>query len=139
MILLDSDVISTIMRLHLDPLIAHWLRRQSPDQLITSAPSIFEMRAGIEGKPHGKRRRALEAAFNHVVGSTLGNRIAPLDAAAANAAGQLRAVQIARGRNVSVPDSQIAGIAKSLNVPLATRNTRDFSGLGLDLIDPWKT
>ena len=137
MILLDSDVVSTIMRLHLDPLLAHWLRRQSADQLMTSAPSVFDMRAGIESTPQGKRRRVLEAAFKHVIVSTLGNRIAPLDAAAAEAAGKLRAAQIASGRNVSVPDSQIAGIAQSLNVPLATRNSRDFADLGLHLINPW--
>jgi toxin FitB len=137
MILLDTDVVSTLMKLNLDPVLARWLVGQTQDQLFTSATTVFEIRAGIELKPHDRRRQTLEHALEHVVTTTLGNRVAPFDLKSAQAAGRMRARQMSSGRNVSVADSQIAGIAATLGAQLATRNTRDFSKLGLHLINPW--
>ena len=137
MILLDTDVVSTLMKIHLDPVLAIWLRQQSQDQLMTSAPTVFEISAGVEMKPIGQRRQTLELALRQVITSTLGNRVATFDLKSAEAAGRMRALQLGRGRSFSIPDSLIAGVAMSLGVPLATRNVRDFSNLGLQLINPW--
>jgi toxin FitB len=137
MIILDTDVISTLMRLHRDPVLAQWLNTQTRDQLMTTAPTVFEITVGIEMKPTGQKRSALETAFHHVLVSILGNRVAPLDLVCSASAGQMRARQLASGRNVSIVDSQIAGIAANVGATLATRNVRDFSRLGLQIIDPW--
>lgn len=137
MLLLDTDVLSGIMRLNLDPKLAAWVRLQNPAQLLMSSISIFEMRAGIDRKPLGKRRNALEVTFQHLVGVSFAGRIVGFDTAAGDAAGGIRATQLATGRNVSVPDSQIAGIAKANGWSVGTRNTKDFANLGIALVDPW--
>lgn len=137
MILLDSNVVSALMRLHLEPTVRAWLRRQSPFELFTSTPTVFEIRFGIECRPQGRQRRALETACRHVISSILGNRILSLDEPSAAAAGRARAIQIGMGNNVAIVDSQVAGVALAHRATVATRNTRDFSGLGLTLVDPW--
>lgn len=137
MILLDTNVVSAMMRLDREPLVADWMRSVSSDELFTSAPTIFELRFGIEKKPRGRRRQELQAAFEQIVGSTLDNRVLPLDFDAAVEAGRIHDIQRRRGRNVSIPDSQIAAIASTLKVRLATRDIDDFKDLGIDLINPW--
>ena len=137
MILLDSNVVSALMRLHLEPAVADWLGRQTVEHLFISTPTVFEVRFGIEAKPQGRRRRTLEAAYDDVVGTQFCSRIIPFGHACAIAAGQARARQQNRGRTVSIPDSQIAGIALTLGMQLATRHIDDFAGLGVVLIDPW--
>ena len=137
MILLHSNVVSALMRLHLEPAVAEWLGTQTVERMFIASPTIFEVRFGIEAKPHGRRRRALQAAYDDVVGTQFSDRIMPFDRASAVAAAHARASQQKRGRRVSIPDSQIAGIALALGMELATRDIDDFSELGIVLIDPW--
>jgi predicted nucleic acid-binding protein len=98
---------------------------------------VFEISFGIEKMSKGRRRRALETAFDEVIVKALGHRIVGFDTAAANAAARARASQIRQGINAEIPDSQIAGIALSLGAAVATRNTADFAGLGLQIVNPW--
>lgn len=137
MILLDTNVVSAMMRLDQEPAVDAWLRSVSRERLLTSAPTIFELRHGIESRPLGQRRRRLQAAFVHVTTVALENRIIPFETDAAVEAGRIHAMQRARGRKTSVPDSQIAGIALTRKLQVATGDIDDFNGLGLDLINPW--
>jgi toxin FitB len=137
MILLDSNVVSGIMRAHLEPVVAAWLQRQQIDQLFIAAPCVFEMRHGIEIMPVGTRRHDLQAGFDDVVVTLLENRIVPFDNAAAIEAAKARAIHKSSGISTSIVDSQLAGIALALGVPVATRDVADFSGLNLSLINPW--
>jgi hypothetical protein len=137
MILLDTNVVSAIMRLPFEPLIESWLDLQDKEQLYTTSPTIFEIRFGAERLPPGRRRRELEDLIETIVKPMFEDRIIDFDSAAAEAAARIRADQIMQGLNTDIPDSQIAGIAQNRNVPLATRNTRDFANLGFELIDPW--
>lgn len=137
MILLDTNVLSALMRLESEREVATWLATQHIDRLATSAPTIFEVRYGIELQPVGRRRRALEASFDLVMGSLLDHRVIPFDADAARYAAKVLDIRKRRGRTISIPDSQIAGLALAQSLPVATRDEVDFSDLGIQLINPW--
>jgi toxin FitB len=139
MILLDSNVVSALMRLHLEPAVLAWLGTQTVERLFISTPTVFELRFGIEAKPQGRRRRTLQAAYDEIVGGQFTDRIMSFDRASAIAAGHARARQQKRGRTVSIPDSLIAGIALTLGMEIATRDIDDFAGLGIKLVNPWGT
>lgn len=137
MIVLDSNVVSALMRLEFEPAIAGWLARQNIGDLCTTSPTVFEIRFGIETKPQGRRRRVLDEAFEDVVTNLLGRRVIHFDDAAAIAAGRARAIHKRRGVTVSIPDSQIAGIALVHGVPIVTGDVDDFDHLGIHLVNPW--
>jgi toxin FitB len=137
MIVLDSNVVSALMRIESEPAVAAWLAHQNIERLVTTAPTFFEIQFGIEAKPQGRRRRALEESFASVIDGVLARRILTFDEAAAAAGARARAIQRRRGLTASVPDSQIAGIAMFHGHAIATRNVADFAHLGLPLINPW--
>ena len=137
MIVLDSNVVSALMRLEFEPAIADWLARHDVGDLWTTSPTVFEIRFGIEAKPHGRRRRALEEAFEDVFTNLLARRVLAFDDPSAVAAGRARALHNRRGVTVSIANSQIAGIALVHGVPIATRDVDDFDHLGIELINPW--
>ena len=137
MIVLDTNVVSAMMRLHLEPIVEAWLGQQSRARLHLTTPVIFEIRFGIERLPAGRRRRELEAAQAELLTSTFRYQIIDLEPEAADAAGLIHARQIGRGRNVEITDSLIAGIATILGATIATRDVDDFAGLGIDVVNPW--
>ena len=137
MIVLDTNVVAAMMRLHLEPDIEAWLGQQDRGQLHLATPVIFEIGFGIERMPPGRRRRDLEVAKADLLASVFRHQIIDLDPASADAAGLIHARQIGRGRNVDVADSLIAGIATIHGAAVATRNVDDFTGLGLEIINPW--
>ena len=137
MILLDTDVVSALMRREPDPAVVSWLDGQPAESVWTTSVTVFEVRMGLELLDAGRRRRRLEEAFTQVLQEDLDNRIQPFDRAAAWVAGSLAASQRRSGRTVEIRDVQIAGIAAARKATLATGNTRHFDGLGLELVDPW--
>jgi predicted nucleic acid-binding protein len=136
-ILLDTNVISALMRREPEPAVVDWLDRQPSESVWTTSVTVFEVRTGLHLLASGRRRRALEGAFDALLAEELEGRIQSFDTAAANAAGDIAAEQQAAGRPVEIRDVQIAGIAKARRAHLATRNTRHFTDLGIELIDPW--
>ena len=137
MILLDTNVLSALMRRAPEPAVVRWLDAQPAESIWTTSITAFEIRTGLERLPSGRRRRELEAAFTLLLEQDLEGRVQPFDMAAADAAGRIAARRQAEGRSVEIRDVQIAGIAAARRAPLATRNTRHFDGLGIDLVDPW--
>jgi toxin FitB len=137
MILIDTNVLSALMRIENEPDIKGWLDRQSAENLRVSSPSLFEAHYGLHRLPAGRRRRELESRLTDVLADVFRNRIVPLDMIASMEAGRIHALHIAQGRNVDVPDSQIAGIARTLGASVATRNVDDFAGTGLAIVNPW--
>ena len=125
------------MRRHPDPVIVRWLDSLAPESIWTTAVTVFEIRFGIELLSAGRRRRALEAAFDAMLRDDLGGRVAPFDAAAAQEAATLAARRQRRGRVVDLRDTQIAGIAVARRADIATGNVRHFAGLDVNVIDPW--
>ena len=90
----------------------------------------------LDHKPTGRKRRDLMAAFADLRAGYLGDAL-PFDVPAALLTAEILADAHAVGRNLDYPDTQIAGIALSNNATLATRNIKDFEGLGLRLVNPW--
>jgi toxin FitB len=137
-IVLDTNVLSALMRRDVEPVVVTWLDSQPPESIWTTAVTVFEVRFGLEVLAHGRRRRRLEDAFGKILGEDLDGRVLPFDQAAAEVATTMSARQRRAGRPVEVRDVQIAGIAAARKASLATRNSRHFDDLGIALIDPWK-
>lgn len=137
MILLDTNVLSALMRREPERRIVRWLDGLPPESVWTTSVTVFEVRLGLEVLATGRRRRRLEEAFTRALEEDFENRVAIFDRPAADAAGRLAAERRKAGRPVEIRDVQIAGIATARKASLATRNLKHFKGLGLDLIDPW--
>ena len=137
MILLDTNVLSAMMRRETDPVVVAWLDAQPPESIWTTAITVFEIRFGIEILATGRKRKALEEAFASALDEDFDGRVLAFDQAAADAAAAIAARQREAGRPVEIRDVQIAGIAAARKATLATRNTRHFDGTGIALVDPW--
>jgi len=139
MIVLDTNVVSELMLARPEPRVVAWADRQILDGLWITTIGIFEIRFAIELLSEGPKRRRLEEAFLAMLDEDFERRILSFDQAAADAAGRLAADARKRGRPVDMRDIETAGIALSQGAILATRNVRHFDGLGLKIVDPWKT
>jgi toxin FitB len=138
LIIVDTNVISELMRERPDRRVFAWVDGQPSEQLFTTAITKAEILYGIETITHGKRRNSLAIAANAIFSETFKGRILAFDSDAAAYFAQLSATRKSAGRRMSEFDAQIAAIALAHHGTLATRNTRDFEGCGVDLIDPWK-
>jgi predicted nucleic acid-binding protein len=136
-ILLDTNVLSALMRRRPDPVIVTWLDARAPESIWTTAVTVFEIRFGLELLAPGRRRSALEAAFDDMLRDDLGGRVAPFDAAAAQEAARLAARRQRRGRVIDLRDTQIAAIALARRAEIATGNVRHFEGLDVAVVNPW--
>jgi toxin FitB len=136
-IVLDTNVVSALMRHEPDPIVVAWLDGLPPESVWTTSVTVFEVRLGLEILAAGRRRRQLEEAFEKTLEEDFENRVLPFDLAAAEAAGRLAAERRRAGRPVEIRDTQIAGIIQARKATLATGNTRHFEGCGLVLVDPW--
>jgi toxin FitB len=136
-ILLDTNVLSALMRREPDRAVLTWLDDQPTESIWTTTITVFEIRTGIELLDQGRRRRQLEHAFAELLAEDLNGRVQSFDQAGALAAASIAATRQRVGRPVEIRDVQIAGIATARRATLATRNTRHFADLGIDLVDPW--
>lgn len=137
MIILDTNVVSALMRREPDPGVVVWLDGLPPESVWTTSITVFEVRFGLALMADGQRRRRLEDAFERSLEEDFENRVLPFDPAAAQVAGRLAAERRLAGRPVEIRDIQIAGIAAARKATLATRNTRHFQECGLVLVNPW--
>jgi predicted nucleic acid-binding protein len=137
MILLDTNVLSALMRREPEPAVVRWLDEQPAESVWTTSITVFEICTGLELLESSRRRRELEHAFDLLLTAELAGRVQPFDHAAALAAGGIAAEQQRAGRTVEVRDVQIAGIAAARKATLATRNLRHFRGLAIALVNPW--
>lgn len=136
MIILDTNVLSALMRQTPDKNVIVWLDRQPRTSVWTTSVTILEVRFGLQIMPLGKRRSLLIQAFEGVL-DKIGNRVAPFDAAAAQHAGDLMASRQRRGRPDELRDTMIAGIVLAHHATLATRNITHFEDLSAPVINPW--
>ncbi len=137
MIVIDTDVLSGLMRPGPDAAVVNWLDRQARTSVWTTAITVFEVRFGIALLPSGSRRAGLEAAFERVVVEMIEDRIVPFDTTAAEATAALMAERRRSGRTGELRDGMIAGIVIARHATLATRNTRHFADLPVAVVDPW--
>ncbi len=137
MIVLDTNVISELMRSNPDPHVLAWLAPQPVESLFTTALTQAEILYGLALLPSGRRQDALLAAARAMFENDLAGRILPFDSEAARAYAEIAAGRRQGGHPISQIDAQIAGITRSRGARLATRNVRDFEACGVEVIDPW--
>lgn len=135
MIVLDTNVVSELMRPAPDPGVVAWVAAQGT--LWLTAVSEAELRLGVALMPSGARAAAVGAAVAAMLAEDFAGRILPFDGAAARAYAAICAERRAAGRPIAAFDAMIAGIARSAGATVATRNLRDFEGCGVALINPW--
>jgi predicted nucleic acid-binding protein len=136
-IILDTNVISELMREAPSAPVRAWAGNQRRESLATTAINVMEVRVGIENLLASRRRRELEAALERMFGEYLDGRILKFDLKAAHAAAVWQATCRRQGITVPTADAQIAGIAISRRIPIATRDVRDFEGLPVKVSSPW--
>ena len=136
MILLDTNVVSELMKDTADPKVERWYLLNEDDTALP-AVALAELSYGIARLADGRRRRDLEARLTEWRLSYAA-RTLPFGSAAAMRYGPMLAAVVAAGRAMSLPDAQIAAMALEEGATVATRNTRDFAPVDANLINPWE-
>ena len=137
MILLDTNVLSELMRPHPSPAVESWLGNRPAGSLFFSAVGEAELRFGLALMPAGRRKDALTAEIEAMLRDDFADRVLPFDRDAARAYAAIAASRRSGGRPIAEADCQIASIARARGMALATRNSRDFADTGIDVLDPW--
>ena len=137
MIVLDTNVISEMMRANPAPEVAAWFARVSPSALFTTALTHAEVLYGIALVAPGRRRDDLTAAAHGMFEQDMAGRVLAFDADAARCFAEIAASRRQAGRPISQIDGQIVAIARSRGASLATRNVDDFADCGVAIINPW--
>lgn len=135
MIVIDTNVLSEPLRTRPEPRVLAWLSTVSGEVGLTSI-SIGEILTGVRRLPAGRRRDGLLAEVERSFG-TYAALVMPYDEPAARTYAAMNESRRVAGHPLSVEDGMIAAICRSRGLALATRNTKDFHGLGLELVDPW--
>ena len=137
MIVLDTNVISELMRRTPSRSVSDWIDLQSSGSLFITAVTEAEIGYGLALLPPGRRRDVLTDAAERAFRGLFGGRILPFDGEAAVLYATIAAESRAAGRGISQFDCQIAAIARARGAALATRNADDFVGCGLEIVNPW--
>lgn len=135
--LLDTNVVSELIRKSPAPAVADWVSGHSVEALFLSAVSEAELRYGATIRPAGRHRDTLFLRIEAMLRDAFDDRVLPFDSDAARAYGNIAAGRRSAGRPVAPADCQIAAIAASRGMAVATRNVRDFEGMGIKILDPW--
>ena len=137
MIVLDTNVLSELMRPTPDAVVIAWVGGVPGPEVRTTAISVAEIRYGLARLPDGARRRSLQAVADELF-DLFRAEVLPFDEPAAVGYARIVSARDSVGAPISGFDAQIAAICASRGAVLATRNTRDFAGTGIDLVDPWE-
>ena len=137
MIVLDTNVVSEAWRPQPNAAVVNWLRFQPSSLLFLCTPVLAELRYGVERLPAGRRRDRLKEVVDRVETEGYRDRILPLDAVAAAEFGRLTVRRERMGRRMETMDALIAAIALTQGAALATRDTKDFTDLGIEVINPF--
>jgi hypothetical protein len=137
MIVVDTNVVSELMKSSPSPVVRDWLLGQRPVELFTTAITVAEILYGIERLPDGQRKDALQTAATDVF-TSFDDHVLPFDHDAAAAYAPLVHRRDQRGLPIDGFDAQIAAICNTHNATLATRNVKDFEHTGITVLDPWK-
>ena len=139
MIVLDTNVLSALMRKGPEPKVIEWLDGQPRSSVWTTAISVLEIRFGLQTMSLGKKRASLIKALERLLSAKIERRVAPFDVLAAQEAANLMAMRKVAGHPGDLRDTMIAGIVVAARATLATHNTRHFSDLPVPVVDPWES
>lgn len=137
MFILDTNVVSELMRGVPQPEVLAWVDARARRDLFVTAITEAEIRTGIAILPAGGRRRDLAHAAGRFFADFFANRVLPFDGAAARAYAEITAERRAAGRPIGQLDCQMAAVTRCRGAALVTRNMRDFKGVGIEVLDPW--
>ena len=138
MIVLDTNVISELIRPAPAEQVMQWVASQPILLLYTTSVTQAEMLYGMEILTKGKKKKALEAALSGMFDEDFRDRVLGFDSACAKYFAEIAATRKTLGQPISQFDAQIAAIARSRRAALATRNTADFAACGVKLVNPWE-
>ena len=138
MIILDTNVISELIREAPDERVKSWIASVSFGDITTTSVTIAELLSGVALMPQGKKRVSLEGLTKEIVKDLAGGRIENFDEEAAEQYAMALGNRQPMGRPIGMADAMIAGICISRNAVLATRNVKDFVGLDITMINPWE-
>lgn len=136
MIILDTNVLSALMRDAPDRTVASWMDRQPSSSVWTNSITILEIQTGLQVMPAGKKRVSLSEDFERLL-DRIEHRIAVFDEQAARLAAELNGLRQKKGRVGELRDTMIAGIVLAHHATLATRNTAHFSDISATVVNPW--
>jgi len=137
-ILLDTNVLSEVVKPFPSEIVLDWLAAQIPVELFTTTITLAEVLYGVESLPPGKRRTRLLEEAELMFAEDFAGRILPFDEDAARAFASIFVARNAAGRPIFQFDAMIAAIARVHHAAMATRNTADFQLCGIQVIDPWE-
>lgn len=137
MFVLDTNVVSELMRDAADPAVLAWVDAQPTDDLFVTAVTEAEVHVGIARLPVGRRRADLNAAAASVLEGFFAGRVLALDSAAALEYAAVVSERNAAGRPIGALDGLIAAIARAHGAGIATRDVSGFDGLGIEIVNPW--
>ena len=138
MILLETNVLSELMRPEPDKKVTEWLDSLDAASVATTAITAAELLYGVGRLPAGRRKQQLSDAVRGLIEEDFDGRVESFDVTAAIHYADLLSDRERAGRPISAADAQIAAICRKLRATLATRNTSDFKDAGIDLLDPWQ-
>jgi hypothetical protein len=137
MIVLDTNVLSELIRPEPDARVLGWLDRQASAEVAMTSIAAADLLYGVARLPEGHRKNTLTAAVRGLIADDFRGRVEPFDAPAAEHYAEVVAARERAGRPISTADAQIASICRRANATLATRNSKDFQHTGVTLLDPW--
>ena len=138
MIVLDSNVVAELMKPAISPAVIKWMSELSAAELFTTTITVAEILYGVEIAPKGRRRDQLLEQAEATFAQDFAGRILSFDESAVRTYALISSTRRLRGRPISIPDAQIAAIARAHGATLATRNIDDFEGCGVRVENPWK-
>jgi toxin FitB len=138
MIVLDTNVISEVLRPVPEPSVLDWLTNRPRASLFTTTVTRGEILYGIRLLSGGKRRQGLWDAAKKIFDDDFADQVLSFDSDAADMYAEIAASRRAAGKPISQFDAMIVAMACSRGASLATRNVKDFEDCGVDVINPWK-
>ena len=137
MIVLDTNVVSEVMKPKPSAMVLSWMEAHPRERLFITTVTQAEILYGVQLLPAGRRRAALQADIDSMLNVEFAGRILPFDEQAASAFSRIAADRRTSGRPISDFDAQIAAIAFSRGASIATRDVRDFEDCGAVVLNPW--
>lgn len=138
MIVLDTNVISEVMRQTPAPAVVAWLDHQATDNLYLTAVTVAEISYGLRVLPEGTRRRELSRRFRSFLTQGFEGRVLSFDGSAANTYAEIMGHRKEIGRPMGILDGQIAAVARCHGMGVATRNVRDFEACEVNVVNPFE-
>jgi predicted nucleic acid-binding protein len=138
MLLLDTNLVSELMRRRPDPRVLSWVADQPVSEMAIATITVMEIRFGIALLPRSRRRTDLDTRFRQFLARAFAGRVLAFDQPAADACAEIRAHRRQMGSPIAIEDGMIAAIARVHGAPVATRDVGGFEGCGLSVINPWQ-